>query len=352
MGAIIFIAIALWFLTENFPETFGFIGVIFTFLWDLIGSIVMFFVNIIASVFSWFGFLGDGLGWLMGLVGGVLSPVLDALPDTPLIPLAVFLLLGGLFCMLKSPGDDLNGGNADTYLKLTFAWCATAINLGIIIAGSGHPYGWLSGAFDVYFIDEPMTMLNFAQWDEFAQTMLFLTVAGGVIISVIFGMAKGFRSFLRTWVGLAFCISLGYCYMGVRLAVCRWLEVNLGFIGSLLNIPIGFCEFLLLIMYFLGIIVFLLPMGAIQALNAMSRENETRSGATISDESDEVIVDLSDGGDCPVYVSDDEGNHYSVSLDGDFLYINLPNGRISTKWEYVKGQAYFDLQGKRFYPHT
>lgn len=352
MGTFIFIALALWFLTENFPETFGFIGVIFSFLWDLVGNFVMFFVNLFGGFFATIlNFLHETTGWLMSLLGGWLSPVLDNLPDTPLIPLAVILMLGGLFCIMKVQGDDLNAGNADSYIKLTFAWCATAVNLGIIIAGSGHPYGWLSGAFDVYFIEEPMTLLNYFQWDDFAKTMLSLTLFGGLIISVIFGMAKGLRSFLRTWVGLAFCCSLGYGYMSIRLAVCHWLEVNLGFIGSLLNIPIGFMEFLLLIMYFLGIIVFLLPLGAIQAINAMNQANDPMASQTspMSDDpfaEDEFVSDV-----FPTYVSDDEGNHYSVSLDGDFIYIHLPSGRISTKWEYVKGNPYFDLNGKRYYPH-
>lgn len=351
MATFIFIAIALWFLTENFPETFGFIGDIFSFVWNFVGSIVMFFVGILSDFFSIFGFIGDGLGWLMGLLGSLLAPVLNILPDTPLIPLAVILLLGGLFVMLKNPNDELNAGNADSYLKLTFAWCCTAFNLGIIIAGSGHPYGWMSGAFDVYFTEDPMTLLNYAQWDDFAKTMLILTIIGGAVISVIFGLAKGIRSFLRTWAGLAFCCSLGYGYMHIRLAISHWLEANLGFIGGLINIPIGFMEFLILIAYFLGIIVFLLPMGAIRAINAMN-ETGSQPSQGISTESDESFEPEFYSDSLPTYVSDDEGNHYSVSFDGDFIYINLPDGRISTKWEYVKGHPYFDLQGKRFYPHS
>ena len=349
MGTIIFIGIALWFLTENFPEMFGFIGDLFSLIWNFVGSIVMFFVNLISNFFSGFGILNDGLSWLMELLGNVLTPVLEALPDTPLIPLAVIALLGGAFVMLRDPNEDLQQDVFDSCLKLTFAWCAAAVNLGIIIAGSGHPYNWLCGAFDVYFLDEPMTLLNYAQWNDFAKTMLILTLIGGLIISVIFALARGMRSFLRTWVGLAFCCGLGYGYLHVRLAFSHWLEVNLGFIGSLLNIPVGFCEFLLLIMYFLGIVVFLLPLGAIQAINSMNHEGYARSSSLSSEDPEDFEDDSTDA--YPVYVSDDEGNHYSVSIDGDFIYINHPNGRVSTKWEYVKGHSYFDLHGKRFYPH-
>lgn len=103
---------------------------------------------------------------------------------------------------------------------------------------------------------------------------------------------------------------------------------------------------------FIGVIFsFLLPMGAIQAINAMNREQEMRPSETAAEEPEDILADHSAGDDYPVYVSDDEGNHYSVSIDGDFIYIYLPGGRISTKWEYIKGHPYFNLEGKRFYPH-
>lgn len=353
MGAIIFLIIALWFLTENFPTIFGFIEVIFTFVWDLVGSVVMFFVGILANILSAFSVVGDGFGWLMVKLGVLLSPVLDALPDSPLIPLAVFVVLGMAFLLLRDPDEVLNRALFDKCVKLTYAWCCSAFNLGMIVAASGNPLGWRSGAIDTYVTDFPMTLVNYAEWDEFAQLMLTLTLLGGIIVSIIFLLARGVRSFTRTWVGLAFCGMLGFVYMHVRLVVADWLADNLGFIGALLNIPIGFAEFIIIIQFFFGIVVFLLPMGAITAINEMSRANEryTSHGASAGtedplDEEEEFVA-----ASYPTYVSDDEGNHYSVSIDGDFLYINLPDGRISTKWEYIKGQSYFHLNGKRFYPH-
>lgn len=348
MGTIIFIGCALWFLTENYPDTFGFIGTIFSFIWNFIGSIVMFFVGIFSGVFEFFS---NAMGWLMATLGGLLAPVLDVLPESPFVPLAVCVLLGVLFVCLKRPGDDLDKENIDKYLKLTYAWCFTAFNLGMIVAGSGNPLVWMSGAVDGYAPNFPMELTNYAEWTGFARTMLCLTLIGGLIISIIFGMTKGLRSFIRTWVGLGFCGLLGYEYLSLRLVISRWLEVNLGFFGAMINIPIGFAEFLIIIQFFFGIIVFLLPLGAISALNEISRRNEHRAPDTQTSNAFEDTENSTDAA-YPTYVTDDDGNNYSVSIGGDFLYINLPNGRISTKWEYIKGQSYFDLNGKRYYPHS
>ena len=347
MGTIIFIGIALWFLTEIFPGVFDFIGVIFSFLWDLVGTIVMFFVNLLGGILP---VVGGAMEWLMTFLGNLLTPALEMLPDTPLIPLAVIVGLGILFLLMKPPGEILGRVNMNIYAKLTYAWCFSAFNLGMVGAGSGNPLAWMSGAIDTYITDFPMTLLNFAQWNDFAKTMLYVTLIGGMIVSVIFLLTKGLRSFLRTWVGLAFCCSLGYGYLSVRLVITDWLADNLGFVGKMLNIPIGFLEFIIIIQFFLGIVMFLLPMGAIQAINAMNRERHMRSAPVTSEEPEDPLEE--DSNDTyPVYVSDDAGNHYSVSIDGDFIYINYPNGRISTKWEYVKGNPYFDLHGNRFYPH-
>ena len=291
MGTIIFVGCALWFLTENFPDTFGFIGTIFSFLWDIVGNVVMFFVGILSKFLSIFGFLEDGLEWVLTRLGGLLAPVLDSLPDSPFVPFLAFVLLGALFMLLKRRGDDISAGNIDQYLKLTYAWSFSAFNLGMIVAGSGNPLGFMSGAIDTYIVDFPMTMLNYAQWTGFARTMLCLTLIGGLIVSLLFAVLKGLRSFLRTWVGLAFCGMLGYEYMVLRLTVAYWLKNNLGFIGGLLNIPIGFAEFLIIIQFFFGIVVFLLPMGAITAINAISRERELNCTPSKPDASfDEIEI--------------------------------------------------------------
>lgn len=347
MSTVIFIACALWFLTANFPETFGFIGIIFTAVWNFVGSIVMFFVGLISKFLSVFVYIGEMFGWLIVKLGILLEPVMEVLPDSPLIPFAAFVLLGVLFWLLRRPGDGIDGRNIESYAKLTYAWCFAAFNLGMIVAGSENPHGWMSGAIDTYITDFPMTMTNYEQWTGFAHTMLVITMLGGLYISIFFASIKGLRSFIRTWVGLAFCGMLGYEYMMVRLEVTYWLADNLGFIGSMLNIPIGLLEFFIIIQFFFGIVVFFLPMGAIKALNEISRENAGRSIST-GTTSPIGDIDISSGDSFPTYVTDERGNNYSVSIDGDFIYINLPGGRIGTKWEYVKGQSRFQVEGKWF----
>ena len=348
MGTLIFIACALWFLTSNFPETFGFIGTLFSFIWNIVGSVVMFFVGIFSGIF---GFFSGSLEWLVVNLGRLLAPVLAVLPDSPFIPLLACVLLGVLFVLLKRPGDDLNRENFDTYVKLTYAWCFSVFNLGMIVACSGNPLGWLSNAVDMFAPDFPMTMLNYAEWPEFARIMLGLTLFGGLLTSLIFGATKGLRSLVRTWVGLAFCGMLGYEYLSLRVAVGRWLRETLGFFGAMIDIPIGFAEYLIIIQFFFGIIVFVLPLGAISALNQISRENERRpaSGPSSNPFDD---IELPAAPAYPTYVTDEDGNNYQVTVTGDFFYIYLPSGTLSTKWEYIRGQQYFYLNGKRFYPHS
>lgn len=316
MGTLIFVVCALWFLTENFPDTFGFISTIFSFLWNIVGNVVMFFVGILSRFLSIFGFLEDALEWVLTRLGGLLAPALSALPNSPFVPFLAFVLLGVLFMLLKRRGDDISAKNIDQYIKLTYAWSFSAFNLGMIVAGSGNPLGWMSGAIDTYITDYPMTMLNYAQWTGFARTMLCLTLIGGLIVSVLFAVLKGLRSFIRTWVGLAFCGMLGYEYMSLRLTFTHWLKTDLGFIGGLLNIPIGFAEFLIIIQFFFGIVVFLLPMGAITAINAISQERErnytpSKPGHSF-DEIDTPTVSKPQSFCFPDRVTDDQGNTWEI----------------------------------------
>ncbi len=351
MWVLIMIIIILCALGEANPEKFGFVRAILSGAWSVIDAVGMFFVRIINKVANFIAFFVNIPTWFMGKVGILIAPLLDLLPDSPMVPLVTFLILGLLLLWLKPPGKGFDLSNMDKFAKLTYAWCFSAFNLGMLIAGSGNPLIWRSGALDTYVTEFPMTLLNIAEWTGFGRTMLTLTLIGGLIVSIIFGVTRGMRAFIRTWVGLGFCCMLGYGYMNIRLIVTDWLADNMGFIGGLLNIPIGFLEFFILIQFFLGIIVFVLPLGAIEAINDMGRVSRQRPSQGPSTkpawDGDDFSTDS-----YPTYVTDDEGNNYSVSIDGDFLYINLPSGRISTKWEYVKGSSYFHVNGKRFYPHS
>jgi len=345
----IMVIIILCAAAEANPKVFGFVPAILSGIWNVISTVGMFFVEILRKFFSIFTFIGNIFEWLIDKLGHLLAPVMEIIPDSPIIPFVLLLLLGVCFISLIQSCKEPSKSEADEIVKWMFGWCCTAFNLGIIVAGCKNPLIWMSGAFDAYVIDTPMTLLNYADWTGYARTMLSLTLIGGLMATLHFAFNKGMKAVLRTWVGLAFCGVLGCCYMNARLAVTDWLADNLGFIGKLLNIPVGLFEFGLLIMVFFGVLAFLLPQEAIAALVGIGETSsgQRASGTPAGNDEDSFVTDS-----YPTYVTDDEGNNYSVSIDGDFLYINLPSGRASTKWEYVKGSSYFHVNGKRFYPHS
>lgn len=346
-----YIVIGIAVVAVLFPGLFKFVTSILGFIWDIIGTIVMFFVNLIGG-FN-FGIFGDGLAWLLRMLDKLLTPVKIILPDSFIVPLLLLILLGVLFVVLDRSGFELDAGSADFGLKMSYAWCSAALNVGLIAAASGHPLRSLSGVLDSYFTDYPMTLSNFLEWHSMAKGMLALVLIGGLIISCLYAWMNGPLSFIRTWVGLGFCGVLGFILMRARLVIFHWLGNNLGFIGRILNAPMVLIEVIVFIQFFAGIIVFLMPSGMIASLNEAREERERRAMAKPADEDTGGFgfePEQDDG--IPAYVTDDDGNNYHVERGGDFIYIYLPNGnRISTKWEYVKGSSYFDLEGKRFYPH-
>jgi len=336
-----------------FPNLFDFVVSILSFFWNLIGTVIMFFVGLLSHLDL--GFLGDGLAFVLRTLGTLLSPILSILPDSPFIPLIPLAVLIVMYFILDDSNGRLDEGVFDFSVKLMYAWCFSAINLGMMAGASGHPLRSLSGVLESYFTPYPINLLNFPEWHPFPQLMLVLLLLGGTLTSLIFGYAGGLRAFFRTWVIYAFCGVLGYAYMVLRLPLFGWLGERFGFIGRLLNIPVGFLEVIVLIQFFLGIVVFLMPMGTIAALNesreAREKARRDRPAPAVSrhDTSDEPETPMAS---IPVYVSDDDGNHYRVDWDDPYIYIDLPGGRGSVKWEYVQGQPYFYLNGTRFYPHS
>lgn len=347
----VYIVVGIAVVAVLFPGLFKFVTSILGFIWDIIGTIVMFFVDLIGSIN--FGFLGDGLDWLLRMLDKAVSPVANILPDSFIVPVILLILLGVLFMVLDRSGSELDAGSLDFGLKMNYAWCSASLNLGLLAAASGHPLRSLSGVLDSYFTDYPMTLSNFSEWHGMAQGMLVLALIGGLIVSVLYGRFNGIRSAARVWVGLAFCGVLGFVLMRARLVIFNWLGNNLGFIGRILNAPMVVIEVIVFIQFFFGIVVFLMPSGMIASINEAREERERRAMAKPDDE-DAGGFDFApeQDDDFPTYVTDEDGNNYHVERSGDFIYISLPSGnRISTKWEYVKGNPYFDLEGKRFYPH-
>ena len=312
----------------------------------------------IINVINWEavnGFIGN----ILSGIGHALAPYLRALPDSFAVPVIALIALLLLYILLRPwwRGDESH--LIESFFKLTMAWCSAAFNLGMVMACEVHPHGSLSMVISG-FVDIPLTLFNFPQWGEFAQVMFYLIIIGGLIVSVLFGILRGPRSFIRTWIGLGLCVMLGFVLMHIRLDIGYWLEDSFGFLGSLVNIVIGFFEALLTLGFFFGIIIFILPLGVIAAINEMNRKKErkrivkayTRSASDdFSEAADAIAADIAKEAALPTYVTDEDGHHYAVEFDGDYLYIRLPYDRIGTKWEYVKGGSYFDLQGHRYDLH-
>ena len=347
----LYIVIGIAVVAVLFPGLFKFVTSILSFVWDIIGAVVMFFVGLFDKIN--FGFLGSGIAWLLRMLDKLLTPVKIILPGPVIGSILLLILLGVLFAALDRSKSELDVGELDHGLKLCYAWCSTSLNLGLIAAASGHPLRSLSGVLDSYFTDYPMTLSNFLEWNSMAQGMLVLTLIGGLIVSSLYGWMNGPRSFIRTWVGFGFCGVLGFVLMRVRLVLFHWLGEHLGFLGAILNAPMILIEVVVFIQFFFGIVVFLMPSGMIASINEAREERERLARVAPADtgtSSFELAPEVDDS--FPAYVTDEDGNNYQVERSGDFIYIYIPNGdRLSTKWEYVKGNPYFDLGGKRFYPH-
>lgn len=347
MGCLLIIAMAfgtLYWLGVDLDPVVNFFSGALSAIGGFFNGIFASILNFFNKIFSVFGFVGDIFEWLLIRLGELLEPVLSVIPDSPIVPFLACVLLGMLFMMLKRPGDDLNKGNTDTCVRLTYAWIATSFNLGMLIAGTGNPLGSVSGFISGNASKPPMTLLNYAEWAGFARTMLSLTIIGGLFSSLIFASKKGIRSFIRTWVGLAFCGMLGYEYMIIRLVICHWMVENLSFIGGLINIAIGFVEFLIPMQVFFGFVALLLPAEAIGAITDVFVSNEPTDTAHEKKNPFDNI-DTSTDFRFPDRVVDDQGNTWELQhAEGEKAeyrsrktgarttiratggYLNLPNG--------------------------
>jgi len=144
-----------------FPNLFDFVVSILSFFWNLIGTVIMFFVGLLSHLDL--GFLGDGLAFVLRTLGTLLSPILSILPDSPFIPLIPLAVLIVMYFILDDSNGRLDEGVFDFSVKLMYAWCFSAINLGMMAGASGHPLRSLSGVLESYFTPYPINLLNDAQ---------------------------------------------------------------------------------------------------------------------------------------------------------------------------------------------
>lgn len=200
----------------------------------------------------------------------------------------------------------------------------------------------------------PMTLTNFAEWGGFAQAMLLLTLVGGLVVAVIFTVMQGIPSLLFVLESISIFGLLGYLYMALQLALLEFLSLMGAFIPGLISAALTLVNSVLLIQVFAGLVVFFFSPAAVNSYMEtkekvkLARQMESIQQRYASDDDDtytgsHFLV--------PVYVTDEDGNHYPVERRGDFIFISTPQGEINTKWEYVRGQPYFDLHGKRYFPH-
>lgn len=338
MGCLILVAMSLILLRTfgvNLDPFYQFISNIWTGFWDGFNAVFLVILGFFRNIFSIFDFIGDAFEWLLINLGKLLEPVLSAIPDSPIIPLVALVILGTLSFMLKKPGDELKKDDIDPFVKRMYACCAAAVNLGMLVAGTGNPLGSISGIIISNASTPPMTLANYAEWSGFARNMMTICVVFGLYASIAFGASKGPRAFIRTWVGLGFCGMLGYMYMTIRLPVSHWLVDNLSFIGELINFPIGLFEFFVIMQVFFGFVALVVPVSVFKAFNEMTESKTTPAKTKNSSDN----VDASDGSKLkdfhfPDRVLDDQGNTWEI-VDSDSEkaeYRSRKTGARKTVW--------------------
>lgn len=272
-----------------FPKLFGFIMSILKFFWNIIGTVVMFFVGLLNGVTS--AIPSDTLAEGVGMIGKLTEPFENLMSGSIIAPAILLIILGILFLILISSDLEAVISNSDFVLKLNYAWFFSAMNLGLIAAGSGHPYRSLCGVIGDFFMKFPISLSNFPEWGAFTKLMLIFVVFGGLFSSIMMSRSISNRAFFSTWTAYAFSGMLGFLGMRARLFIFHWLGENVGFIGKISNIPIGFLETILFIQFFFGVVVLLMPSGMIASIN---KANTERARHSISSPSKSAAVDDDD----------------------------------------------------------
>lgn len=236
-------------------------------------------------------------------------------------------------------GDD----NASALLfEKSFPFVFASLHLSTLAAQYG--FSIISDAFQGGEVIKKAMLLGGAVVVKAAVIALAIGIVLIIIVEVLIRKRIGY--FIRDILTLAFCFALGYTIM--RIVV---ILGSLGFPLSLLFVFLPIVRALLVICFAFSILLWFLPNGVIAAMN---RDREARERAAMrakprASNDEDLFAPVS--AYAPVYVTDDDGNQYPVEIRGDYLVIRGNYGEISTRWEYVKGQPFFDLNGTRFFPH-
>lgn len=249
-----------------------------------------------------------------------------------LLMIAIFVLWILYIAVLPS---NINLDNAVALLfEKCFPFVIGAFYLGELVAEKGFSYIYL-----VFLGDEVVEK----------STVVVLGIGIILIFIVEYFLRKRVDYCIRDILTLAVSFIFGYTIIKIILLLMEIIPFPLNLIFAFLPIAQSF----IIIVYAFSILLWFIPNGTIAALNNDRKERERRARnnpKSSQDDHDDInIIETSEK--TPNYVTDDDGNVYSVEMRGDYLVIFGPRGELSTRWEYIRGQDYFDLGGYRFFLH-
>lgn len=298
-------------------------------------------------------------------IGTVVQPLLELLPGDALAAVIAAVIFGIVWFGLtfSNMPFSMRTDFVGTEFKLQMTWLWAAFLIGYLSALSGKDN---SGSFlGSYAGESKMTFFTVPQWAEFPKIALILMVFGLIFCAVVYGIfiRGGIMTVVRVYSGFPFFMAMGYALMAMRENVLEMLVGATGLlrmVAYLLLAATGLIDAILCGALFLLLVVFILPDDTIEELNEMREKKERRRLAQLrshrksADSAVPAKAAPPQDDRFPVYAADDKGNKYPVEMRGDFLYIRMSTGEVSTKWEYISDRregGYVFIQGHRFHLH-
>ena len=302
------------------------------------------------------------LSWVCALAAPVLQPVANV-TDKTLWAIVAAVIFGAIWTAL-SFGDkayciEIQEETVEAEFKIQMTWIHGAFLVGFLgaLSGDHHKMSFLGDTTVVSA--EKMTLLNVMEWAPFAKVSLIAMVYGMILCGVLYAALKGPMGAVRVLSGFPFFLFLGKALMLVRIAVMAAVSRGGGLmflVRGLVHAVAAFFDVIPVVLLPVLFVAMLMSKESMAAFNARQerawsspRHKKTAAQHAGYAKRDDGVSGLSFA--VPTYVTDDEGNSYTVHYGAGFIYLDTPNGKFSTKWEYVKGSPWFDLGGKRFYPH-
>lgn len=301
------------------------------------------------------------LSWVCTLLAPVLQPVANV-TDKTLWAIVAAAIFGVIWTALSFGDNDygikVEGESVEAEFKVQMTWLHGAFLVGFLgaLSGDHHKMSFLGDTAVVSA--EKMTLLNVMDWAPFSKISLVAMLYGMVLCGVLYFFFKGPMGAIRVLSGFPFFFFVGKALMLLRVVIMAAVSRGGGLmflIRGLVHAVAAFFDVIPVILLPILFVVMLMSRESIVAMNTReertwrSARHKNRRHSTGHIDQDESVSGLSFA--VPTYVTDDEGNSYTVHYSAGFIYLDTPNGKFSTKWEYVKGSPYFELGGTRFYPH-